>query len=85
MADLSILRENIKSTIDKLDERTLQKILLVLEEDEYLLAESNNEDLLLNLSPEQEASLLRGIKDAEEGRVTPHNEIMLKYNKWLTR
>ena len=85
MADISILRENIKSTIDKLDERTLQKILLVLEEDEYLLAESNNEDLLLNLSPEQEASLLRGIKDAEEGRVTPHNEIMLKYNKWLTR
>jgi predicted transcriptional regulator len=40
---------------------------------------------LLNRSPEQEASLLRGIKGADEGRTTPHEEVMKKYSQWLTK
>lgn len=43
------------------------------------------EDILKNLSPEQEDSLMRGIKDADEGRTVPHEEVMKKYSKWLTK
>ncbi|HVU56931.1 MAG TPA: hypothetical protein VHD83_17840 [Puia sp.] len=30
-------------------------------------------------------SIERGLKDAEEGRVTPHKEVMKKYKKWLSK
>lgn len=47
--------------------------------------EDEGEDLLENMSAEQEASLMRGIKDADEGRTIRHEEVMEKYNKWLTK
>ncbi len=36
------------------------------------------------MSSDQEASLMRGIKDADEGRTIPHEEVMKKYGKWFT-
>jgi predicted transcriptional regulator len=30
-------------------------------------------------------SIERGLKDIEEGRVTPHEEVMKKYRKWLKK
>lgn len=30
-------------------------------------------------------SIARGLKDADEGRVTPHETVMKKYKKWLKK
>lgn len=35
------------------------------------------------LSESERASLEGGIKDSDEGRVTPHSEAQKKYGKWL--
>lgn len=77
MKDLSIMRKQIKENIDKADEKTVAIIHKILEDD--------SEDLLENISAEQEASFNRGIKDSDEGRVTPHKEVMKRYKKWLTK
>ena len=31
------------------------------------------------------ASIERGLKQADEGNVTPHGEVMKKYEKWLSK
>lgn len=72
-----ILREHIKLSIDDADDKTVEKVFKIME--------GEDGDLLENLSAEQEASLLRGIKDADEGRTTSHEAIMKKYSKSLTR
>jgi predicted transcriptional regulator len=77
MKDISVMRDHIKEMIDQSDEKTVETVLKVLEGD--------GEDLLENMSPEQEASFLRGLKDADEGRTTRHEEVMKKYEKWLTK
>lgn len=41
---------------------------------------SNWED---NLSEEEIKSIERGLKDFKEGRVTPHEDVMKKYEKYL--
>ena len=33
---------------------------------------------------QQKKSIERGLKDIENGRVTPHKEVMKKYKKWLS-
>ncbi len=71
------MRKHIKKYIDTADNRTVEIVFKILEDE--------GEDLLENMSPEQEASLLRGLKDADEGRTTPHKEVMKKYKKWLTK
>ncbi len=85
MEDVSKLRELIKESLDRMNKKPLQKMLSLIKDEENVLAESDVEDLLLNLSPEQEAFLLRGIKDADLGRLTPHNEVMKKYTRWICR
>lgn len=32
-----------------------------------------------------EQSIKKGLKDAKEGRITPHDEVMKKYRKWLSK
>jgi|GEM_PF-1207132 len=85
MVDIIKLRELIRESIDRMNKKPLQKMLSLIEDQENVLAESDDEDLLLNLSSEQEASLLRAIKDADEERLTPHNEVMKKYTRWISR
>ena len=36
-----------------------------------------------DVSDEAKASVETGLKDAEAGRVTLHNEVMKKHKKWL--
>lgn len=37
---------------------------------------SDNQDWYYKLTDDQRASIERGLKDVEEGRVTPHEEVM---------
>ena len=36
-----------------------------------------------DLSDAAKASIEQGLKDADEGKLTPHKEVMKKYKKWL--
>lgn len=78
MKDISVMREHIKEMIDDADEKTVEKVFRMLE-DEY------DEDPLENLSPEQEASLLKSMAQADRGETIPHEEVMKKYAKWLSK
>ncbi len=77
MKDLPLMRKHIKKYIDTADDKTVEIVFKILED--------NGEDLLENMSAQQEASFNRGIKNADEGRVTPHKEVMKRYKKWLTK
>lgn len=77
MKDVLMMREHIKMSIDDADDITVEKV--------FKLMEDESKDLLQNLPPDQEASLMRGIKDADEGRTIPHEEVVKRYSKWLTK
>ena len=70
------LRINVKKQIDSADERSLKVVQAMLQaEAEY--------DWWDDLSEDAKSSIEQGLKDAEEGRLTPHKEVMKKYKKWL--
>ena len=79
MQDLNELRSEIKKYIDNADKKTLGIVHTILE------AADETDDPLMSMTPEQEASFLRGLQDAKAGRVTPHEDVMKKYEKWLTK
>ena len=56
-------------TIDEAKENLADAVNMVFEE------MSNNDKL--------RASIQRGIDDSANGRVTPHSEVRMKYEKWL--
>lgn len=70
------LREEIKEYINHADDRTLRLMRAIIE------AENDWWD---EISEEEKASIKRGIKDVKEGRVMPHEDVMKKYNKWLSK
>jgi hypothetical protein len=74
MTDIKKIREQLKERIDNADMETLEMI------NDFF--EYGNDDPLMNMTPEQEASFLRGLKDADEGRVIPHEEVMKEFRKW---
>jgi len=74
METIIALRESIKKQIDNADTNTLEKIEELLQFGEY--------DPLFNMSKEQEASLLRGIKDADTGKVSSHENVFKKFEQW---
>ncbi len=78
MKDLSLMRKHIKKYIDTADDKTVEIVFKILEDE-------GEEDLLANMSPEQEASLLKSIWQADRGEVIPHAEVMKKYKKWLSK
>lgn len=44
-----------------------------------IVKDSSEKDWWLDLTDEQKSGILRGLKDSEEGRVTPHEEVKRKY------
>lgn len=44
-----------------------------------LFKDSTEKDWWLDLTDDQKSGILRGMKDADEGRVTPHEEVKRKY------
>ncbi len=76
MTATEILRKRVKEYIDTADEKSLKMVQAMLEvEEEY--------DWWDDLSDGAKASIAQGLKDTEEGKLTPHKEVMKKYKKWL--
>lgn len=47
------------------------------------LRENDSTDWWDAISEEERISIEKGIEDADDGRLTPHTEVMKKYEKWL--
>ena len=76
MTATEILRKRVKKYIDGADEKSLKMVQAIMEVDvEY--------DWWDDLSEGAKASIEEGLKDTAEGKLTPHNEVMKKYKKWL--
>jgi predicted transcriptional regulator len=78
MKEITTLRKEVKKYIDTADEKTLKMIHAMLEVDQ-------ESDWWEELSGEAKASIEKGLKDGEAGRVTPHEVVMKKYRKWLPK
>jgi len=76
MAATEILRKSVKKQIGHADEKSLKMVRAMLEVEE-------EHDWWDDLSNAAKASIEQGLKDAEEGKLTPHKEVMKKYKKWL--
>lgn len=48
-------------------------------------AEQEEADLWDELPEEVKASVLRGLKESNEGKGTPHHIVMKKYERWLKK
>jgi predicted transcriptional regulator len=74
MTTTEILRKSVKKQIDNADAKSLKIVSAMLTaEEEY--------DCWDDLSDAVKSSIEQGLKDAEEGKLTPHKEVMKKYKK----
>jgi len=71
-----ILRNSIKKQIDSADEKALKMVRAILEVEQ-------DHDLWDDLSDDAKISIEQGLQDAQQGKLTPHDEVMKKYKKWL--
>jgi predicted transcriptional regulator len=76
MDEVTILKNKAKEYLDNADEKTIKMIYAMLEVDAQ-------NDWWNDLPEFARDSIQRGLKDAENGKVTSHKEVMRKYKKWL--
>ena len=74
----STLRKEIKKYINHADDRTLKIVHAMLEaEKDY--------DSWDELPPALKRSITKSLKQADEGDLIPHEEVIKKYGKWVTK
>ncbi|MFT4023666.1 MAG: hypothetical protein QM664_07775 [Flavihumibacter sp.] len=78
MKGVSALRREVKRYIDTADEKVVKMIHAMLEVEQ-------ESDWWDELSEEAKASINQGLKEARSGQVTPHEVVMKKYHKWLSK
>ena len=78
MKGVTTLRKEVKRYIDTADEKVVKMIHAMLEVEQ-------ESDWWDELSEEAKASIDQGLKDAQAGRVIPHDVVMKKYRKWLSK
>lgn len=78
MQSVDVLRREVKQYIDQSDERMVRMVYA-------MLAADQENDWEERISDDERASIERGIKDMEAGRVIPHEEMKAYYSKWLTK
>ena len=76
MDEVTILKIKAKKYLDNADEKTIKMIYAMLEVDAQ-------NDWWEDLPESAKDSIQRGLRDIENGKVTPHKEVMRKYKKWL--
>ena len=78
MDEVTEMKNLAKKYLDNADEKTIKMVFAMLEVD----AEKDWWD---DISDEAKKSVERGLQDIENGRVTPHEEVMKRYKKWLSQ
>lgn len=72
------LRKKVKKHIDNADERVLKMI-------DAMLVADQEEDWHDALPNEAKLSIQKGLEDIKQGKIVPHEIVMKKYEKWLTK
>ena len=78
MANVTILRKNVKKYIETADERVVKMVHALLEADSQI-------DLWDELPSIVQQDVEDAIKQSAKGKGKPHDEVMKKYTKWLTK
>lgn len=77
--DVAELRAELHSMIDKISDRNVLNALRTLLADKT----SAKADWWETISQEEREEIEQGLSEAEKGEVTPHEQVMEKYKKWL--
>jgi predicted transcriptional regulator len=78
MAPTDLLREQVKKYIDDADDKTVKMVYAMLEaEHKY--------DFWNELPDIVKKEIDEAVKQADAGELIAHEEVMKKYNKWLTQ
>ena len=77
MKEIALMKKQVKKYLDTADEKIVKMVYAMLEVDAQ-------KDWWDEVSDEAKASIERGLKDVEAGRVVSHKSAMKKYNKWLS-
>jgi predicted transcriptional regulator len=77
MKEIALMKKQVKKYLDTADEKIVKMVYAMLEVDAQ-------KDWWDEVGDEAKASIERGLKDVEAGRVVSHKSAMKKYNKWLS-
>lgn len=82
MSTIEILRNEAKQYIDEADEKIIKMVIAMLE-----VNSQEDEDAAWwnNMSDDIKAEVEEAIKEADEGKGIPHEEVRKSYMKWLTK
>ena len=72
------IRKEVKEYIDHADDRMVKIIHAMLEADQ-------DQDWWDEISDEQRASIDRGLRQLEQGKGVPHEELVKQYPKWFRK
>lgn len=78
MATTDLLRKQVKKYIDDADDKTVQMVFAMLEAEQHY-------DFWDELPDKIKEDIDEAIKQADSGQLIPHEEVMKKYKKWLTK
>ena len=76
--DVIELRADLHNMIDKITDSNILNAVKILLSSKSL----SKDDWWDKISDEERKEIPQGMKDVEEGNVTPHEEVMAKYKKW---
>jgi predicted transcriptional regulator len=77
--DVTELRADLHNMIDKISDRNILKAVRTLLSEKA----ATKADWWDTISQEEREEIEQGLSEADKGEVTPHEEVMKKYNKWL--
>ncbi len=72
------LRKKVKKYIDEADDHVVKMIYSMLETD-------RKEDWWNDVPASVQRSIIKAEKELKAGKGVPHEEVMKKYKKWLSR
>lgn len=72
------MRKKVKKYIDEADDHVVKLVYSMLEAD-------RKDDWWNDLSKDIQNSILKAEKELKEGKGIPHDVVMKKYGKWLTK
>jgi predicted transcriptional regulator len=78
MKEVSVLRRQVKKYIDTADEKTLKMMYVMLEAEQEA-------DWWDETSDAEKQSIQEAIKQADNGQLIPHEEVMKRYSQWFKR
>lgn len=78
MANTSVLKKQVKRFVENASEKELTMIY-------HLFEISRQEDWWSEIEKDHQKQIKDAIKEADEGKVIPHAEMVKRYRKWLKK